>query len=143
MKKLTLDSTAALARAHAALLNDLRKLKAFIASPNVDMIQLVDRLDMTVTRLAEHFRLEEENGYMDAIRTRSPHLEHAIDKLKEEHVQLLKTSKKLLEEAGSSSRIDDGLRKKFHDFIAAVRDHEERENVLVEDAFNLDIAAED
>lgn len=143
MAELTLDAAAMLSRAHAALLKDLRKLKAFIASPNPEIMDLLDRLDVTTTRMAEHFRLEEKDGYMESVRVRSPHLERAVDKLKCEHAELLITAKELLSDAQTAMRIDNGLRARVLDLIAAVRDHEERENILIEDVYNRETGLED
>jgi uncharacterized protein YlxW (UPF0749 family) len=143
MNEIRLDSTTALSRAHAALLEDLAKLEAAAASATLDARVLFDRLDLTAKCLTEHFRLEEQNGYMETVRTRSPHLGREIDRLKEEHRQLLDSVKQLHERARDSQRVDDAFRKQLGDLIEGVRNHETRENLLIEDAFNRDTPAED
>lgn len=144
MPQTTLNSTEALARAHAALLKDLRRLKKSLSLPDPDNLQeAMDRLDVLSRRLEQHFRLEEENGYMDAVLARSPYLERTIAKLKDDHEQLLKTARQISEAASTGRRIDDIFRDQIIAFIEAVRDHEKRENILIEDAFNQDIGNED
>jgi hypothetical protein len=49
----------------------------------------------------------------------------------------------VLGEVRSAPAVTDELRQKVLDWPQSVRRHERRENVPVQDAFNLDLAAED
>jgi DNA-binding transcriptional ArsR family regulator len=134
----------ALSRAHAAVLEDLRKLEEASrgASPE-GLAELRARLGGTHTHLSEHFRFEEQNGYMDTVRKREPRLERAIQLLAEEHGQLTRALDALLREAGTATSLDDTFREEVQGWVQRVRQHEARENDLVQDAFVLDIDAED
>jgi DNA-binding transcriptional ArsR family regulator len=134
----------ALARAHAALLEDLRKLEeAARPASGEGLAELRARLSATQTHVTEHFRFEEQNGYMDAVRKREPRLERTIQQLAEEHRQLAQSLAVLLEQARAATSLDDPFREAVRRWIERVREHEARENDLVQDAFNLDIGAED
>ena len=134
----------ALARAHVALLADLRELEqATGSSSGKRLAELRVRLSTTRTHLAEHFRFEEQNGYMDTVREREPRLERAIHQLAEEHGELRKSLDGLIREAGDATSLGDGLQEAIRTWIECVRQHEARENDLVQDAFDLDIGPED
>jgi len=134
----------ALRRAHAALLEDLRKVEvAVLPASGEGLVELCARLDATHTHLAEHFRLEEQNGYMDAVRKREPRLERKVQLLAEEHPQLAQSLEALIREAKVATSLGDAIREEVRAWVERVRQHEARENQLVQDAFNLDISAED
>jgi hypothetical protein len=134
----------ALGRAHAALLEDLRKLEeAVLPASREGPAELRARLDATRRHLAEHFRFEEQNGYMDAVRKREPRLERTIQQLAEEHRRLAESLDGLIAQAGSAGRLEARFREQVRGWVADVQQHEIRENDLVQDAFNLDISAED
>jgi hypothetical protein len=66
-------------RAHEVLRDDLRKLQAEIRSPSgVGIVDLCDRLGAVRDHVANHFRLEETNGYMDVVAKRQPRLDRSI-----------------------------------------------------------------
>jgi hypothetical protein len=134
----------ALGRAHAALLEDLRKLEEVVhAISDARLAELRARLGVTRMHLTEHFRFEEQSGYMDVVRKREPRLERAVQQLADEHGQLRQTLDALIGELGSATHLDEALREKIPAWIKQVREHETRENDLVQDAFDLDIGAED
>jgi hypothetical protein len=134
----------ALSRAHAALLEDLRKLEETdLPGSGEGLAELRARLDATRAHLTEHFRFEEQNGYMDAVREREPRLERTVQQLAEEHRQLAQSLAALIEEARVAASVGAKLREEVREWARRVRQHEMRENELVQDAFNLDIAPED
>lgn len=143
MNEPRLDSTEELGRAHKALLQDLTELEAAVGSPSPDAKALVNRLDLTSKCLAQHFWLEEQNGYMETARARLPNLGPVIDKLKDEHARLILGVKELLATARGGANADSGFPTKVREFIEQVRGHETRENLLIEDAFNRDTGAKD
>lgn len=137
--------TEALRQAHTALLADMQKLeeKAVRLASTQSVAELRDRLRATRTHIAAHFRFEEQNGYLDTVRKREPRFDRAIQQLVEEHRQLTQSLDGLIGEAGTATTVDDPLRKKIREWIDHVRQHEIRENDLVQDAFIQDISAED
>jgi hypothetical protein len=142
----TMDSSLAeaLSRAHAALLEDLTRLEeAARPTSGEGLAELRARLDATRAHLDEHFRFEEHDGYMDAVRKWEPRLERAIQQLAEEHRQLERLLAMLLKDARVATDRDARLQEEVRQWTQAVRQHESRENDLIQTAFNLDIGAED
>lgn len=134
----------ALSRAHGALLADLRKLEEAVRpSSEEGLTELSARLGATRAHITEHFRFEEQNGYMDTVRKREPRLERIIEQLAEEHRQLAQSLDAIIEQARAVTSRIDTIREEVRGWVERVRQHETRENHLVQDAFNLDISAED
>jgi hypothetical protein len=134
----------ALARAHRALLGDLRTLeKAIQASSSEALAEVAARLVAARTDITEHFRFEEQNGYLAKVRKREPRLERAIRHLAEEHRELAQSLDSCIEQAAAATSLNDTLRGEIRGWIERVYKHETRENDVVQDAFNLDISAED
>ncbi len=132
-----------LSRAHKALRKDLQKLEDAVRSSNQAIPIVHAILEARRTHIIDHFRFEEQGGYMDKLRKREPRLEHAIDQLAREHQQLSQALDALIEKVTQASSLDPDLQEKTRQWIAAVRRHEAREDELVQDSFNLDISAED
>jgi hypothetical protein len=131
-------------RAHAVLHEDLRQLEeAAHPAAGQGPAELLARLGVTQAHLAEHFRFEEHDGYMDAVRKREPRLERTVEQLAEEHRQLAQALAQLVGEAGAATGVGPALRDGVRGWVQRVRRHEARENHLVQSAFNLDIGAED
>jgi predicted nucleic acid-binding Zn-ribbon protein len=144
MEKAETSVAEALSQAHAALLADLEELDRGVRpSSTSDLAELRARLATTSTHVAEHFRFEEQKGYLDTVRKREPRLERAIQQLEEEHRQLLESLAALVEEAAAATSLGDPLRDRVRSWVTNLRQHEIRESDLVQDAFNLDISAED
>jgi hypothetical protein len=134
----------AISRAHAALLKDLIALEVAGRSPPKNGLEkLRTRLEKTRAHLVEHFRFEEENGYMDAVRGLEPRLGRIVDQLAEEHRQLLDSLDALKREAESGPRAIETIGAKVSAWVKKVQQHEARENHLVQDAFGLDIGTKD
>jgi hypothetical protein len=134
----------ALGRAHDILLADLRKLEQAIRpARGDDLTELRKRLEATGSHIARHFRYEEENGYMPAVRKLQPRLERAAQQLVEEHAQLTESLEALIREAHALPEVNETFCQKVREWVRSLRRHEGRENELVQDAFNLDIGAED
>jgi len=134
----------ALGRAHAALLDDLRQLEEAVRRASGEGVaELRTRLDATRRHIAEHFRFEEQSGYMDAVRKQEPRLARTIDQLADEHGQLAQSLEALIRESAAAKSTGAALRDGVRSWVEHVRQHEARENDLVLDAFNLDLSAED
>jgi hypothetical protein len=133
-----------MARAHTKLLSDLGELAhAIRTTSHTSLKELRARLGRARTDLAEHFRLEEQDGYMDAVKGRSPSQNRAIERLLGEHKQLLKTLDGIVTLASRSAEFSDRLRNKTLLWIQRVHAHERQENELMQDALSNEIAAED
>jgi hypothetical protein len=134
----------ALGQAHVALLADLRKLEQAVRPSSGEGLEdLRARLGAAHTHITKHFRFEGQNGYMDAVRKREPRLERTIQLLAEEHGQLRQSLDALTGKARAAVSLSDTLREEVRTWIERARRHEIRENDLIQDAFNLDIGAED
>jgi hypothetical protein len=131
-------------RAHAQLLSDLSELAHEIrTTSHTSLKEFKASLRKAQTDVAAHFRLEEQNGYMDAVKGRSPASDRAIQRLLAEHGKLMKTLDGLITLTTRSAGVTDRLRNKTLLWIQSVRAHERRENELIQEAFNTDIAADD
>lgn len=134
----------ALGLAHAALLDDLNKLAgAACPASGEGLEELGRRLRATQAHVAEHFRLEEENGYLGDVRRREPRLERDVTHLAEEHRALKQSLEALALEAEAIARRERELREQVRAWAKSLRRHEARENRLVQDAYNMDLGAED
>jgi len=143
MEKTKESVAEALGRAHVALLADMKALGQAVRPSENDLAKLRSRLGSTRTNITEHFRFEEQNGYLDVVRKREPRLEREIHQLAEEHGQLSKSLDALIGKARTATSLGDSLRDETRQWIEQVRKHEVHENDVVQDAFDLDIGAED
>jgi hypothetical protein len=143
MAKRNNSIASALSRAHGALLDNLAKLEAAAARDVAyGEAELLARLEVTSKLVAEHFRFEEQNGYMNTVRNRDPRFDRIIHQLADEHRELTQGLHRLLEKA-AASWADSSFRAEVRDWLNHLRRHEQRENDLVQNAFNLDIGPED
>ena len=126
-------------RVHAALRQDVERLPAVLAAPAEARRFLAELRD----HLGQHFRGEEEDGYMAAVLKQRPQDERAVQKLLAEHAPLMKELDALVRQAETAVRIDEGFRARISAWAEMLRRHEAEENVLVEDAFNQDIGQKD
>jgi hypothetical protein len=126
----------ALHDAHTALLRDLQDLeKAVAATSREGPADLRSRLGKVQTHLADHFRFEEDGGYMAPVLKEEPRFAPQIAELLTEHGTMAKTLEALIQEVGRSSTVQDGSRQKIHAWLGQVRHHENRENNLVQEAY--------
>jgi hypothetical protein len=131
-------------RAHAALLEDLQKLDdAASARADLCLAELRSCLGVTRTHIAEHFRVEEQDGYMDTVQRQQPRLTWTIHQLAVEHGELTHSLDALIAEATTATMLGDALREKVREWIGRLRLHEIRETDFVQDAVNLDIGVKD
>jgi len=143
MSTMTTSPATALAEVHQSLLKDLTDLESLVqSSARGALAGVLDRLQTLRADLAKHFRFEEENGYMQAVLLRAPQQERQVHRLREEHDELWQGLVALMWQAREPP-LEDDFRQGLQTWIGRVRDHERRENLLVEEAFNTDVAAED
>jgi hypothetical protein len=133
-----------LGEAHASLLADLCKLEQAVRPASAESpASVLGRLTATRAHITEHFRFEEQDGYMDAVRKREPRLERAVQQLADEHRLLAKSLDDLLQEAGAAKVLNDAFGERVREWVTQVREHEARETDLVQAAFNQDMGTED
>ncbi len=135
--KLTLADD--LHRVHAALRHDLDRLPEALASPDKARSFLTELR----AHVVQHFRGEEDGGYMATVLERRPQSERVVRQLLAEHGPLLEGLDALVKEAGAAPQITADFRARVAAWADFLRRHEAEENVLVEDAFNQDIGQED
>jgi hypothetical protein len=144
MKTRRISLAESLDRAHAVLLKDLRTLEEAACPTSVKgLAKLRTRLRATRSHITKHFRFEEQEGYMDAVRKREPRLERTIQQLADEHRELAQSLEALVGAAERATRLEAQLCADVRAWVERVRGHERRENDLVQSAFNFDIGAED
>ena len=131
-----------LRQAHARLRKDLGELEAAARAPaGAAAPALGALLRRARAHLAEHFRFEEENGYLSAVLLRDPNRGRRVEQLRDEHRRLFAALEALLDAAGRGAT--DAGRANVLEWVAAVRRHEEREDALVQDVFTVDTGTED
>jgi iron-sulfur cluster repair protein YtfE (RIC family) len=134
----------AMLKAHGALKRDLQEVsQALHSSEPAIPRQFQDRLVALQKHVAEHFRFEEQNGYMPEVLKRKPNLDRDVAKLRSDHRLLAETLSQLITEARGKVIADEAWSRRLKAWIAEVERHEILENDLIQDAFNLDISAED
>jgi hemerythrin-like domain-containing protein len=126
----------ALHDAHTALLRDLQELEKAVAPTSSEgPAELGIRLGKVQTHLADHFRFEEEGGYMAPVLKEEPRLSGRIQELLAEHSQMAQTLEAIIEEVSRGPTVQDASRQKVHAWLGKVRHHETRENDLVQEAY--------
>jgi hypothetical protein len=135
---MTLTLTDDMHRVHAALRHDLDGLPQALSSP----AEASRYLGELRAHLAQHFRCEEDGGYMAAVLQRKPQSERAVQRLLGEHRPMIEVLDVLVREATMVDRISDDFRRRVAEWAELLRRHESEENVLVEDAFNQEFGTE-
>jgi hypothetical protein len=144
MARKELSVSEALRHAHGVLMDDLDKLEEAVQpGSEVEIGDVHTRLRATRDAITEHFRFEEQNGYMDVVRNREPRLERAVQAMADEHRALAQTLDTLLEIARAATTVTEPFCEQVRAWTERIRNHEHRENGLVQDAFSTDISAED
>lgn len=108
--------------------------------------RLGDMLRELGRHLLLHFDHEEEGGYFTEAIERAPHLRERAEGLLKEHADLeaqLAALQKSVAEASDDGQGWAGLTDEFSAFLQRFRSHETAENTLLQQAYNLDVAAED
>ena len=88
-------------------------------------------------RLLEHFTHEEDGGYMVAVVREHPHMENRIGNLQSDHRRLAGMLEAVIQQWNDEARRAQ-IKSTLDDFFAELRDHEQRENRLLQEAFCLD-----
>jgi len=108
--------------------------------------ELNDLMAELVEVLDDHFHHEEEGGYFREIVFNLPRLTGIVDRLKRQHGVLLDTANvmrlRLLRPKDSVVSLA-AMQVEFDDFLGQCKDHETREDELVQEAYWQDIGALD
>jgi type VI protein secretion system component VasF len=126
----------ALLDAHTALLRDLQELEKYVAPTSSESLrELGSRLEQVRTHLAEHFRFEEDGGYMAAVLKEEPRLSREVQELLTEHSQIALTLDAIIEEVARVLTVQNSSRQRIHAWLQKIRHHESREHSLVQEAY--------
>jgi hypothetical protein len=126
----------ALHQAHTDLLEDLRELEqAARPDSGTSPAELGAHLGEMRKHLLDHFRFEEQDGYMAPVLKEEPRFEPEVRELLAEHHQLAQSLDTLLIEVRTAPRVQDAQREKLAAWLKSVRLHEGRENNLVQEAY--------
>ena len=114
----------------------------------VEIIPLVKLLGQLRDQLALHFSLEEAYGYFEDAVDAAPHLSAKADELRGEHKTLFEHICKLVEEGErrlyrETPAKHEDVAEQLGQFLAQLREHENRENELIIQALEDDIGVGD
>jgi hypothetical protein len=144
VEKLYVSPEEALHQAHVALLEELRDLEEAVRrTPGPGQGEMILRLEALGEIITDHFRFEEQDGYMSAVRQLEPHREHEVQQLQDEHSQLAEALDGLTREARAAETLHRSYWENLRAWVAQVRHHEAAENRLVQVTFNQDIGTKD
>ncbi len=102
---------------------------------------LAELLDKMSQYLSIHFAREEEDGeLLDAILAVAPRYERAVRELRADHLRMLVELRVLRDAfADSAGPIEDVQRVALQHWIAALRDHEQLEEELLQKSLGIDL----
>ncbi len=133
-----------MANAHARLNKDLEALQRWMSEcMQQDPVSWRLKTQQLISDLQTHFRLEEEGGYMESVRSIEPNQERHVHELAEEHKSLLaelkQIDKQLLQE-----KVDlESTRLAMLQWLKKLDHHQHRETRIIQEVFQQDCQAED
>lgn len=110
--------------------------------PREQMAPLAAQLRELQTHLTEHFRHEEEGGFLDEACALAPRWQDAANQLRTEHQQMrqrLAHLLNLIEHGRRTKQQCADLREEFEMLLAELVNHERTENQILNRAFNVDM----
>lgn len=126
----------ALYQAHTDLLRDLMELEQSVQRGSEQgQRELSSRLATVQTHLADHFRFEERDGYMAPLLKEEPRIGPVVQELLAEHRRLTQALGALVEEVSAAQALRDDVRERVRAWVKQVRQHESRENNLVQEVY--------
>ena len=108
--------------------------------------EMGSRVDELRDLLAEHFADEEKDGYFAPVLAVSPNLDRQVNKLQEQHGQLLERLNDFANRLQMSKPPFDSWQKAYRELetiLADLRKHEQAENGIVQSTFDNDVTAAD
>ena len=131
---------------HKTLRNLLRQADSMIHERTVPLAEIGQQLDRLRDQLVTHFQGEEEGGYLAEALQLAPWLAPRADTLLGQHGKLTVTVTRLAQGFWAAAGSDDAreqLQKEFSVFMAELIEHEQTEDRLLLEAFQLDLGAAD
>jgi hemerythrin-like domain-containing protein len=126
----------ALHQEHSDLFRELQKLEEAVGSGSAEsLVGLGTGLGNVRTHLTNHFRFEEQGGYMAPLLKEEPRFGAVVRELLDEHRQLAQTLDALIQELRAAPGSRDVFRERVRAWVSHVRQHESRENNLVQEAY--------
>jgi len=134
-------------REHAELAETISSIQRDLSNSRSTKNDVGDRTGQLVEKMLEaHFAHEEAGGYMADVVSRAPHLQPTVRRLELQHPMLLEKATKLNMLARSGVESPPWwreLRNEFDSLRQELLDHERQENMLVQEAFTIDIGTKD
>jgi hemerythrin-like domain-containing protein len=110
------------------------------------MAETCAQLDRFRVHLRKHFDLEETDGYLEAVLRESPRLASQVDRLRHEHDEITRILDWIQQEAGTVTDQDailiEDCRCRAQNLLRYIKDHEEREDLIVMSVFTNDLGSE-
>ena len=126
----------ALHEAHADLFRDLLQLEESVRVGSAEgQPELSTRLENVRMHLTDHFRFEEQDGYMAPLLKEEPRVGPVVQELLDEHRQLAEALNALLQEISAARSSREDFPERVRAWVKHVRQHESRENSLVQDVY--------
>ena len=133
-----------LCQEHASLLERLSGLENTIESARGEKV--AEHLRAIQDHLERHFQFEERGGYMKHVLDQAPQLHQQTQDLLAEHGQLRRQVGELVAVASTLPHdrpLPDAFRHQVRQLLQTVRQHEARENRLVQETVNQDVGVDD
>ena len=111
--------------------------------PTRDLVSLLNAL---AVHLQMHFEFEETDGYFSGLAQKTPRVSGTVERLLREHEAMLEEIDKLVTMARAAFATADDtsdLAKRFSQFQTQLIHHEQEENKLIQDVYNVDIGTKD
>jgi len=137
---------------HAAVEELADKIGARVAAiPRVGLAAWISEtaahLEAFYRHLCRHFELEQEGGYLEAVTDRSPALSPDVDRLRHEHDEidriLTAIHRDLVAATEQDRIITEDCCCRLQNLLRYLRDHEEREDLMMISAFTNDLGTKD
>jgi hemerythrin-like domain-containing protein len=97
--------------------------------------------------LIRHFELEEDNGYLQAVIDHRPPLLPEIERLRHEHDEIKRILDSIQRDLGQTGEADQLVIEhcclRIGDLLRHLKEHEERENLMVLSVFTDDLGTKD
>ena len=134
----------AVSQAHHALMSEIGKLEQAVQHPiELSPPDLLERLLVIRQAVTDHFASEEQGGYFEDVLNRASHLARRLEQLRNDHRRLAASVDVLTDRARNARQVDRELVGQIKKWIDDLRQHESQENLLLDDAYNTDLTAED
>jgi len=140
------SGTDELAHEHAHLGNLLGRVRRLLVAPSEENRDgmLGALLEQLTIEVREHMEFEERGGYLAPVQQRMPELFGTIEQMRGEHTVLQSKLAQILTDARTRPGVyefREEVSPQLQHWLDSMRDHERRENMLVQDAFSTDISA--